>query len=277
MNSQVSFVRDYDSDSDCVIVAEFDAPSASDAGVATIYGRIVPDESFVPKEENLPDDEAAHIDSFAFLEMATYDDASTPVTSYSEDNGSIDLSDAVTTCITPPPQGFEDNPPDCILTSSDTPHELSYESKDDVPLCELRDRSRSMSPSFHGSSEEKFAAHPFLHYFETLQRPASPPFIGFEPSECFIHKIKDEKFSAAGLSRFGDQNIVVEAESNNVYVQESWQPVVRPGLVERERMQLIGLNNLWCQCLPEKCLRRFQNVLKFRIKTIASLRPLISV
>ncbi|KAJ8666461.1 hypothetical protein QAD02_008123 [Eretmocerus hayati] len=216
MNSQVSFVCDYDSDSDCVIVAEFDAPSASDAGVATIYRRIVPDESLVPKEENLADDEAAHIDSFAFLEMAIYNDASTPVTSYSEDNGSIDLSDAVTTCIIPPSQGFEDNPSDCILASSDTPHELSYESKDDVPLCELRNRSRSMSPSFHGFSEEKFAAHPFLHYFEALQSPASPPFIGFEPSECFIHKIKDKKFSAAGLSRFGDQNIVVEAESNNV-------------------------------------------------------------
>ncbi|KAJ8673799.1 hypothetical protein QAD02_005061 [Eretmocerus hayati] len=234
MNSQVSFVRDYDSD--CVIVAEFDAPSASDAGVATIYGRIVPDESFVPKEENLADDEAAHIDTFAFLEMAIYDDASTPITLYSEDNGSIDSSDAVTTCIISPSQGFEDNPSDCILASSDTPHELSYESKDNVPLCEPRNRSRSMSPSFHGFSEEKFAAHPFLQYFETLQRPASPPFIGFEPSECSLYKIKDEKFSAAGLSRFGDQNIVVEAESNNVYVQESWQPVVRPGLVERERI-----------------------------------------
>ncbi|KAJ8672410.1 hypothetical protein QAD02_003669 [Eretmocerus hayati] len=238
MNSQVSFVRDYDSDSDCVIVAEFDAPSASDAGVATICGRIVPDENFVSKEENSAEDEAAHIDPFAFLEMAIYDDASTPVASYSEDNGSINSTDAVAAYVIPPPQGFDrqDNPLDRMPLSSDTPRDLTCDSKGDVPLYELRNRSRSMSPSFHGFSEERFAAHPFLHYFEALQRLASPPFIGLEPSECFIHKIKEEKFSAAGLSRFGDQNIIVEAESNDVYVQESWQPVVRPEFVERERM-----------------------------------------
>ncbi|KAJ8675714.1 hypothetical protein QAD02_011500 [Eretmocerus hayati] len=206
MNSQVSFVRDYDTDGDCVIVAEFDAPSDNEAGVTTIYGRIVPDENFSPKEENSAEDGSAHFDSFAFLEMAIYDDASTPVALYSEDDGSINLCDAVTAYIIPPPQGFEDN------------------------------------------------------LLDSLQRPASPPFIGFESSECFIHKIKDEKFSTADLSRFGDGNIIVEDESNNVYVQESWQPVVWPGLVERERMTAAKYHRLERNGSKKSPSRSFRNI-----------------